>query len=259
MGKDKMVGSTAVKACFAALLLSVSPSVTLAQPSVSDAAPADPEAFREGFEPTRLSAAIVTGLWIGGRDRESVLEADLLVPNTLSGEAGEADQICVRAMTRDGLFWSSNAYTASSSADLWRIGSITMKFENELQAYSLGDLFVTAGRPRAGGGCDGVLPALTPVLRGGGDDLNIVVNSQGRIAEADFVMQQDTRIAGVCTPTERPRHVADTRCVFNLGADSLSGDATLEITLSDPPFDSDLYTVEVLLPEQGLELPDGAQ
>lgn len=259
MGNEEIVRYSTVKACVAAILLGASPSAALAQPSVSEAAPTDPEAFREGFEPTKLSSAIVTGLWIGGLDRESVLEADLLVPNTLSDEAGEADQICVRAMTRDGLFWSRNAYTANLRADLWRIESITMKFENELRAYSLGDLFVTAGRPRAGGGCDGVLPALTPVLRGDGDDLNIVVNSQGRIAEADFIMQQDTRIAGVCTPTEQPRHVADTRCVFDLGAHRLSGDAMLEITLSDPPFDSVLYTIEVLLPEQGLELPDGAQ
>ncbi|NEK17158.1 hypothetical protein [Rhizobium leguminosarum] len=210
---------------------------------VADARPADSgTTFNEAFDRTSaVSGGVIVGVKLGD------FTGNVDVDNIQLG--GNGDQtFCVRAVTSDGRFSSSNKYVATrAGATRLRISPVTKAYGDILSAYPAHDFAVEAFVAQSGA-CishDAIHLPQIQADRRTSDKLIVLVNGNSRTV----TMQNSKSLqAGKCTPVKGSTRIAyDSECVIEVGS-FLGSVAVFNIGLDDG-FAVEKQTLKVALPE----------
>lgn len=205
---------------------------------------ADTTSFREMYDQAvPVSGSTVVGLRIG--DAQGNVDTDDIRLPILSGES-----VCVRAVTQDGRFSSSNRYTSRlpvNDGTIGRLTPITLRYNNVLSDYSM-DAFAMKAFIGRNGACNPEgsvhLPQILP--HGSKRILSVLVNSSGRHALL--------RVAGAkpipCSKIKEGARIAfDRLCTADITA-FRHGITDVTIILDDD-FGEETTSIAVMIPDTG--------
>lgn len=211
---------------------------------VANAEPTEPsDKFVEAFDPTSaVSGGVVVGVRLGEFD------GNVDVDNIQLGAGGD-QPFCVRAVTGDGRFSSTNKYMAAKAGAVrLRIQPITKAYAKILSAYPAGDLAVEAFFTESGE-CvsrDAIHLAQVQTSRRTSNVLAVLINASSRT-----VTMRDTKSGNEakCTPVKSSTRIAyDNECAIDVSA-SLGKIAVFLIGLDDG-FGVEEQKLKVSLPHE---------
>lgn len=209
------------------------------------------DGFFESFDPTSpVSGIPLAGIRIGSDP--GLLDVDNIKIAT-PPETGA--RICVVAQTRDGRYFSENAYQVPNTENLpsaMALKPATINYKEPLERY-VADDYVVVGKATSDGGCGGPAAYLVPqVVASDSDRIFLQVNSGNRSVKATISGRQTTDSNNEslsCAPlaSDGARIAFDTECWGD--ASALQGQKTRLVLELDDGFGAETFDYLLYLPE----------
>lgn len=204
----------------------------------------------EGFDPAaRVAGSRIVGVRIGSAGNRPFDPGAVEIVEATPGRT-----ICVRAISRDGLYWMRTPYLAESTGPTLKLAPFT-DAANRLQRYAANEIAVYAFESddeECLGAVSAVLPVVEPFRGGGarrGDTIEVLINSGNRRVAAQIEAGNGMSATEMeCAPpgsSERITH--DRICTVALNALPIrTGILRLNLTFDDGlmPF-SDSYDIRM--------------
>ena len=230
-----MVRRSRIAAWVGLALIPFSGSIAVADPEVFRAT-LDRPAPRESYSGRAdVSGTELVGLMLGAPAVLSFPPEVTVVQPT----PGEPSRLCIRVVTRDGLFWSDNPFdiAASPSASVVA-GPISVDERRLLSRYSPEQVLVRAAVPQGGKCSDLSAVRVYAPARGddaGGDVLRVQLNTHGLQAHARLLTHEDTPeviSSTACGSVEKEVAVAaDRECVLDVSSPKATGLVDLHVVI----------------------------
>lgn len=182
-----------------------------------------------------VSGTELVGLALGA----AVVRADPPEVVVVQPTPGEASRLCIRVVTRDGLFWSDNPFDlVASSATSVAAGPISADERKPLERYAPEQILVRAAVPR-GGDCNDLtaVEVYVPAQgdEGGDPTLRVQLNTHGQPAHARLSTRGATAevvSTTACESFEQEVAVAaDRECVLDVSDPRATGLLDLHVVI----------------------------
>lgn len=147
-------------------------------------------------------------------------------------------QIRIRAITRDGLFWSDNPFNASNNEnDFVLAGPVTQAYGQVLKKYDPSDIIVRASVMRLNTLDNGNEEVILPALSGQDGSLRVYLLTHDNAASVQLkrITDKEQFIVSVrCEKFQQGSTVAaDKECIFNFSPESPSGQYDMTIRIKN--------------------------
>ncbi|WP_147373287.1 hypothetical protein [Henriciella mobilis] len=203
-----------------------------------------PDDFSESFMGAAevSSAGVLVGYSVGTDVDWKANQIPVAIPNNYDGE------LCLRASSLDGRFWSFNPYRISASSTKVELGPVSRGFMQTLRRMPDSYMALRAST-KSGDGCDDLREVrFFPVIGATSDEISFLVNSSGRKAYARIRFDEDTVTEVVeCTQiTDVIPVAADKRCT--LEPSDRKGQAQVEFAFIGSTGQPEVLQYEISVP-----------